>query len=61
LKDFARVALQPGESKTVTFTITSDKLAFYNIDSKKVVEPGEFEAMVGPNSKDLQTVTFTVK
>lgn len=61
LKDFSRVALQPGQTKTVTFTVTPDKLAFYNLKSKKVVEPGEFEAMVGPNSQDVQTVTFTVK
>ena len=61
LKGFHRVALQPGESKTVTLEITPDRLAFWNIDMMHVVEPGEFKIMVGPNSVDLQTVTLTVK
>lgn len=61
LKDFARVALEPGETKTVDFTITSDKLAFYNIQNEKVVETGAFEVMVGPNSQDLQKLVFEVK
>lgn len=63
LKDFARVHLEPGESKTVSFNITSDKLEFYNADMQKVAEPGEFEVMIGPSSrdKDLKTKIFKLK
>lgn len=63
LKDFARVSLQPGESKQVEFTITPDKLQFLDKDLKPVVESGEFEVMVGASSedKDLLKATFEVK
>lgn len=61
LKDFARITLKPGETKTVSFTITSDKLSHLGLDMKSVVEPGEFDIMVGPSSADLKTVTLTVK
>ena len=52
LKGFKKVRLQPGETATVAFDITPDLLAFYNIDMKFVVEPGEFELMVGNSSRD---------
>ena len=63
LKDFARVPLKAGESKVVNFIITPDKLAFYDKQMKKVVEPGEFIVMVGASSsdEDLLTKTFTVR
>ena len=63
LKDFARIALKPGETKTVTFTITPDKLRFLDKKLQPVVEPGRFIVMVGASSsdKDLQTIDFTVK
>lgn len=63
LKDFARVALKAGESKVVKFTVTPDKLAFYNIKMKKIVEPGEFTVMVGASSadQDLLKASFVVK
>ncbi len=60
LKDFSKITLKPGEKKTVTFTITPDKLSFYNREMKKVVEPGDFEVMVGTSSMDNQTVKFTI-
>jgi beta-glucosidase len=60
LKDFSRVALQPNETKTVTFTITPDKLSYYNPDLQKVIEPGDFDVMVGTNSEDVKTVSFKV-
>jgi len=60
LKDFTRVALLPNESKTVTFAITPDKLAYYNPELQKVIEPGDFEVQVGPNSEDVKTVNFQV-
>jgi len=63
LKDFARVQLNPGETKQVTFTLTPEKLSFYNRDMNFVVEPVEFEVMVGNSSldKDLKMVKFSVK
>jgi beta-glucosidase len=60
LKDFAKVKLNSGETKNVTFTITPEKLMFYNYELKKVLESGDFNIMVGPNSTNVQTVKFTV-
>lgn len=54
LKGFQRISLKAGESKTVTFEITDDMLKFYNYNLQHVLEPGEFEIMIGPNSRDLQ-------
>ena len=61
LKGFERISLKPGESRTVTFTINADLLKFYNKDLEYVCEPGQFEAMIGPNSRDVQRLTFTLK
>jgi beta-glucosidase len=63
LKGFQRITLVPGETKTVSLEITPEHLAFYNIDMKYVVEPGEFEIMVGNSSRDqdLQRLTLRVK
>lgn len=54
LKDFQKVALKPGERKTLTFTIDKDKLAFYNQQLAWVAEPGEFQLMVGSASDDIR-------
>jgi beta-glucosidase len=61
LKGFQRVAIQPGETKTVTLNIAPQSLAFWNIDMKFVVEPGEFDIMLGPSSAELSSVTLTVR
>ncbi len=61
LKGFERISLKPGESRTVTFTIDAELLKFYNKDLEYVCEPGQFEAMIGPNSRDVQRKTFTLK
>lgn len=61
LKGFERISIKKGETKTVTFTITPEDLKFYNQELEYKNEPGEFEVMVGPNSKDVQTLTFTLK
>ncbi len=61
LKGFERIHLAAGESKTVTFTIGADQLSFYNADLKKVVEPGDFDIMVGSNSSDVKKARLTVK
>lgn len=61
LKGFERISLKPGESRTVTFTIDAELLKFYNKDLEFVCEPGQFEAMIGPNSRDVQRKTFTLR
>lgn len=61
LRDFARISLEPNETKKVTFKITPEKLSFYNREMKRVVEPGSFAVMVGGNSVDLMTEKFEVK
>lgn len=62
LKGFSKVALAPGESRTIALDITPESLAFYDVAMKYVVEPGEFEIRVGTSSRDsdLQTVVLTV-
>lgn len=62
LKGFEKVWLRPGETKTVTFEITPDLLAFYDVNMKYIVEPGEFFVMVGNSSRDedLTKVTLSV-
>jgi len=61
LKGFKRITLEPGETKTVTLSITPEKLQFYDIDMERVVEAGEFEIMVGTNSLDYQSVILNVR
>lgn len=60
LKGFQRVSLQPGETKTVTFALPVSDLAFWNIDKKKVVEPGDFTLWLGTNSDEGLSVDFEV-
>jgi len=57
LKGFDKVFLKPGETKTVTFTIKPKDLSFWNIDMKFVVEPGDFEIMIGSSSEDIKLRT----
>jgi beta-glucosidase len=54
LKDFQKIKLNAGESKTITFVIDKEKLSFYNSDLNWVVEPGEFELMVGASAADIR-------
>ena len=61
LKGFERITLKPGETKTVTLSITPEKLQFYDINMKRVVEPGEFEIMVGTSSVEHLTTKLIVK
>ena len=60
LKGFRRVTLAPGETKTVQFILDREAFALWNQEMKRVVEPGAFEIMVGPNSVDLKTTTLEV-
>ena len=54
LKNFDRIALRAGESRTVTFDLRHDDLALYNLKTEHVVEPGEFKVMVGAASNDIR-------
>lgn len=49
LKGFEKVQLQPGQTKTVSFTLGKEQLAFYDVNMKWVVEPGQFKVWIGPN------------
>lgn len=60
LKGFLKIELNPGETKTVSFTITDDMLKFWNKDMKYVKEPGIVEIMVGPNSQSLQKIDLHI-
>jgi beta-glucosidase len=60
LKGFQKILLKAGESRQVTFHVSDNDLKFYNEDLKLVAEPGEFEAMTGGNSRDVQKVSFTL-
>jgi beta-glucosidase len=60
LKGFHRVTLAPGQATTVQFTLDRSAFALWDEHMKHVVEPGDFEIMVGPNSVDLKTVTLKV-
>jgi beta-glucosidase len=52
LKGFRKISLEPGESQTVEFEITPESLAFFDVNMKYTVEPGDFEIMVGTSSRD---------
>jgi len=60
LRGFERITLKPGESRTVTFQITPDKLWFHDLQMKRVVEPGDFKIMVGNSSKTSLSGKLTV-
>jgi beta-glucosidase len=53
LRGFARVRLDPGASKTVTFSLDAEQLAFVDVPGRWLVEPGTFRIMVGTSSRDL--------
>ena len=61
LKDFQRIKLEAGETKTVEFTIDHSKLSFFNEKLKRIVEPGYFSIKVGGNSVDLKSVRLLLK
>lgn len=54
LKSFKKVFLQPGEEKTISFSLGADSLAYYDINRHDwVVEPGEFKILIGTSSRDI--------
>jgi beta-glucosidase len=58
LRDFARIELDAGETRTVTFHLTMDDLALIGPDMARVVEPGRFHVHTGTSSAAVQTATF---
>ncbi len=61
LKDFNRINLKPGETKTVKFKLTPEKLAAIGLDMKRTVPIGAYEIMVGKNSVDVMCDTLMVE
>ena len=60
LRGFERVTLNPGEKRTVKFTLGPGELSLINRQMKRVVEPGKFEIMVGTSSMQLTTTSLEV-
>lgn len=58
LKGFEKIFLKAGESREVSFKITSDLLKFYNYNLDYVCEPGDFDVMIGGNSRDVKKASF---
>lgn len=58
LKGFEEIFLKAGESKEVSFKINSELLKFYNYNLDYVCEPGDFDVMIGGNSRDVKKATF---
>ncbi len=63
LKAFAKIALEPGQKRTVTFSLDDESLSYYDTAQKRwVAEPGEFEVLVGSSSRDIRLAgRFQVK
>ena len=61
LRGFQRVTLAPGERKTISFSLSVKDFAFYDLAMRRVAEPGSFHVYVGPNSRDVQSATFTLR
>lgn len=60
LRGFRRITLNPGETKTIEFTLGPQELSFLNLEMQRVVESGTFDIMVGGNSVDLISTTLNV-
>ena len=60
LKGFKKIWLEPGQSQTVSFTVTPALLSFYDKDMKWTIEPGDFTIMVGTSSDKTGSVKLTV-
>lgn len=60
LRGFEKIALKPGESRRVTFTLTPDDLAFFTSPTTRAVEPGEFSVWIAPDSQSGNAAKFAV-
>jgi len=60
LKGFKKIWLDPGQSQTVSFSITPELLSFYDKDMKWIIEPGDFTIMVGTSSDKTRDIKLSV-
>jgi beta-glucosidase len=60
LKGFEKIALEPGESREVSFSLDWEDLAFYNADNEFRAEPGEFHLFIGTNSEKVRKTSFVL-
>ncbi len=61
LKGFARVHLEPGEKKTVSVALPWESFELVDADGRRVVEPGDFDILVGPSSRDRELLKVTLR
>jgi beta-glucosidase len=61
LKGFQKIFLKKGESKTISFSLSTEGLRFYNNELKFIYEPGDFEIFIGGNSRDVKEAHFELK
>jgi beta-glucosidase len=61
LKGFQKILLQPGETRDVTFTLSPNELGFYDADGHWIVQPGEYQAWICPNSASGQPAAFELE
>ena len=61
LKGFARVHLEPGEKKTVRVALPWEAFQIVDAEGRRVVEPGEFEILAGPSSRDRDLLKATLR
>ncbi|PZE22324.1 beta-glucosidase BglX [Paenibacillus xerothermodurans] len=61
LKDFRKIALKPGESREVTFTLEESQLRYHHSDLQFASDAGEFAVFIGPNSRDVTELRFRLE
>lgn len=61
LKDYARMHLEPGEKKTLIFTLPWEAFSIVDADGRRVVEPGDFEILAGPSSRDADLLQANLR
>ena len=61
LKGFQRVHIAKGESRDVSFSISRKQLSFFDSEGNEVLEPGEFQIMSGPDSRNVQSAKLILK
>ena len=62
LRRFEKIALNPNETKTVTFKLKTKDLSYIDMNNKRVIEPGDFELQIGASSNDIKDkVILTVE
>jgi beta-glucosidase len=60
LKGFQRIALQPSETRTVSFSVGREQLQFLDESTQQSVEPGQIELMVGSSSQKVKSILLNV-